>query len=60
VIEDGSEIGGYALAALSAKQFQEKLKTAWIPEMCLKYPDKLNEADDRNMTPPQVSDVKMY
>lgn len=56
VIEDGCEITGYALAAVNAKQFQQKLKMAWIPEMCLKYPDKQDDVDDRNMTPPQVRD----
>ena len=54
VIEDGNDLVGYAAAALNAKQFLQKLKIAWIPEMCQKYPDKLDDTDDRNIAPPQV------
>lgn len=38
VVEDESEIVGYALTALNIKDFNEKLAVSWIPEMQLKYP----------------------
>lgn len=53
VIEEGDEIVGYALASLNAKQFHQKLKSAWIPEMCIKYPEKVDEAESTNISPPQ-------
>lgn len=54
IVEDNNEICGYALAALNAKQFQQKLTTAWIPEMCFKYPEKLSDVDESNAGPPRV------
>lgn len=54
VVEDGNDVVGYAAAALNAKEFYQKLKAAWIPEMCLKYPNKLNDVDDGIITPSQV------
>lgn len=60
VIEEGYEIVGYALAALNAKQFHQKLKAAWIPEMCVKYPEKVDEAESTNISPPQVRKFVSY
>lgn len=54
MVEDGNDVVGYAAAALNAKEFYQKLKAAWIPEMCLKYPNKLNDVDDGIITPSQV------
>lgn len=54
VVEEGNEIVGYALGALNAKQFYQKLKAAWIPEMCNKYPEKLDPIDESNVSIPQV------
>lgn len=56
VVEDGSGIVGYALAALNAKQFYQKVKTAWIPEMCSKYPENLSEMENNGVasTVPKV------
>ncbi|KAK7603030.1 hypothetical protein V9T40_003029 [Parthenolecanium corni] len=53
VVEEGNEIVGYALGALNAKQFYQKLKAAWIPEMCNKYPEKLDPIDESNVSIPQ-------
>lgn len=38
VVEDNGNVIGYALAALNAKEFYQKMQVAWIPEMCSKYP----------------------
>lgn len=38
VIEDNGTVIGYALAALNAKEFYQKLQVSWLPEMCSKYP----------------------
>ncbi|XP_050437432.1 protein O-GlcNAcase [Adelges cooleyi] len=38
VIEDNGTVIGYALAALDAKEFYQKLQVSWLPEMCSKYP----------------------
>ena len=38
VVEDCSKIVGFALAALDARKFEEKLEAAWFPVMCSKYP----------------------
>lgn len=56
VVEDESGVVGYALAALNAKQFYQKIKAAWIPEMCSKYPEEkfIDVDDDSTMSPPQV------
>lgn len=54
MVEDANEIVGYGLGALNAKQFYQKLKVAWIPEMCNKYPEKLDFIDDSNISIPQV------
>lgn len=45
VIEDNGTVIGYALAALNAKEFYQKLQVSWLPEMCSKYPlpDNSNE-----------------
>lgn len=38
VVEDANEIIGFALAALDARKYEEKLEAAWFPEMVTKYP----------------------
>ncbi|XP_074601301.1 O-GlcNAcase [Brevipalpus obovatus] len=38
IVEDSSRIVGYAVAALDSRKFGDKLRAAWIPEMCSKYP----------------------
>lgn len=38
VVEDETDIVGYALTALNIKTFNQKLAVSWIPEMQLKYP----------------------
>lgn len=38
IIEDNGTVIGYALAAINAKEFYQKLQASWLPEMCLKYP----------------------
>ncbi|CAG9862900.1 unnamed protein product [Phyllotreta striolata] len=38
VVEDESNIVGYACAAPDYKKFRVKQELAWIPEMCEKYP----------------------
>ncbi|CAH2059619.1 unnamed protein product, partial [Iphiclides podalirius] len=40
------EIVGYACAAINAKEFYKKQEIAWIPEMCLKYPQELEDRPD--------------
>lgn len=37
VVEDNGTVIGYALAALNAKEFYQKLQVSWLPEMCSKY-----------------------
>ncbi|XP_054273322.1 protein O-GlcNAcase isoform X2 [Macrosteles quadrilineatus] len=38
IVEDETGIVGYAVAALDARQFYGKVRLAWLPEMCQKYP----------------------
>ncbi|XP_046668184.1 protein O-GlcNAcase isoform X2 [Homalodisca vitripennis] len=38
VVEDETGVVGYAVAALDARQFYSKVRLAWLPEMCQKYP----------------------
>lgn len=38
VVEDDNGIVGYAAAALDACQFYTKVRMAWFPDMCQKYP----------------------
>ncbi|XP_014227220.1 protein O-GlcNAcase isoform X1 [Trichogramma pretiosum] len=38
VIEDGTDIVGYVVAALNVKNYNQKLAVSWIPEMQLKHP----------------------
>lgn len=45
VVEDDTGIVGYACAALDSKKFRLKQEIAWIPEMCLKYPQKDTNTD---------------
>ncbi|XP_045506517.1 protein O-GlcNAcase isoform X2 [Colias croceus] len=40
------EIIGYACAALNSKEFYKKQEIAWIPEMCIKYPEELVQRED--------------
>lgn len=56
VVEDESGIVGYALAALNAKTFNQKLAVAWIPEMKLKYPFE----DWRSDLPEQVQVIFLF
>ncbi|GLV34255.1 O-GlcNAcase [Carabus blaptoides fortunei] len=45
VVEDETGIVGYACAALDSKKFRLKQEIAWIPEMCLKYPQHDTNTD---------------
>lgn len=38
VVEDEDGIVGYAIVALNATSFNQKLALSWIPEMQMKYP----------------------
>lgn len=38
VVEDETGVVGYACAAPDYKKFRNKQEIAWIPEMCLKFP----------------------
>lgn len=55
VVEDDDGVIGYALAALNAKQFYQKVKTAWIPEMRTKYPENLADVNESAITVARVS-----
>ncbi|GAB6025437.1 hypothetical protein CHUAL_011182 [Chamberlinius hualienensis] len=37
VVEENDIICGYAVAALDAKQFKNRMETVYMPELCLKY-----------------------
>ncbi|XP_022123234.2 protein O-GlcNAcase [Pieris rapae] len=41
-----TEIIGYACAVLNSKEFYKKQEIAWIPEMCVKYPEELIQRED--------------
>ncbi|XP_067010985.1 protein O-GlcNAcase [Anabrus simplex] len=46
VVEEETELTGYALAALDAKQFYKKLEIGWLPDMCNKYPQPTKPVGD--------------
>ncbi|XP_068984439.1 protein O-GlcNAcase isoform X3 [Bombus flavifrons] len=56
VVEDESEIVGYALAALNVKSYYQKLSISWIPELRMKYPLE----DNINELPQNVQDAIQY
>jgi len=53
VVEDNGTVIGYALAALNAKEFYQKLQVSWFSEMCSKYP--LDNSTDKIQSASQVS-----
>lgn len=57
VIEDNGNVIGYALAAINAKKFYQKLQVSWLPEMCSKYP-LLDNSSDGGVQP--VSQVSLF
>jgi len=54
VVEDNGTVIGYALAALNAKEFYQKLQVSWFPEMCSKYPLS-NDSSEEIQSASQVS-----
>ncbi|KAK7867627.1 hypothetical protein R5R35_014820 [Gryllus longicercus] len=46
IVEDETDLVGYAVAALDAKQFYKKLEVAWLPDMCEKYPQPKKDDND--------------
>jgi len=48
VVEENDFLCGFAFAALDAKQFQNRMETVYMPELCLKYPE--NKSDVQGMT----------
>jgi len=56
VVEDNGTVIGYALAALNAKEFYQKLQVSWLSEMCSKYP----LLDNSNEEIPSTSQVSYY
>lgn len=55
VIEDNGTVIGYALAAINAEDFYQKLQASWLPEMCSKYPLSVSGEDVQS-----VSHVSFY
>lgn len=54
VMEEESEIRGYALSSLDAKQFYNKISASYMEELSAKYP--LQQKDSQEMpTPAQVN-----
>ncbi|CAG9761146.1 unnamed protein product [Ceutorhynchus assimilis] len=49
VVEDDVGVVGYACAASDYKKFRVKEETAWIPEMCEKYPAHLGEGANKSI-----------
>lgn len=41
VVEDDSKIVGYACASPDYKKFRVKQELAWVPELCVKYAEKV-------------------
>lgn len=53
VVEDNGTVIGYALAALNAKEFYQKLQVSWLPEICTKY--SLDNSSEGIQSASQVS-----
>lgn len=59
VVVDGTDLMGYACAALDARQFYRQQEMCWMPAMCAKYPLALLDQPER-LTPTAIETIRHF